>query len=570
MASSKATRVPSGIPGFDEITNGGFPRGRVIVVVGGAGSGKTTFALQALAAPGRSRTGPGVFVAFEESPEQVVANAAGFAWGSWRAGRKGVAFLDAKLGDSVVKGGDFDVLGLLAAVGAKCERTGATRVVFDGLDVLLDQLGDPSLVRREIFRLREWVHARGVTAIVTAKADATGGVDRSYAFLEFMSDCLVHLRHRMVAETALRTLRVAKLRGAPHSANEFPFTISASGIEIASTPPGEVSYSASRQRVSTGVARLDVMLRGGYHRGSSVLLTGAPGTAKTSLAAAFAEAACRRGERTLYVSFDEGQAQIERNVASIGIDLRAHVASGVLAIHSLRARSASAETHVAELRRLVAAHAPRAMVIDPISALLHAGERDLVEHAATHALDTARSRGITLVSTSLLGSAAAFEETPIGISTVADTWIHLTYLNQGGERNRAITVVKSRGTRHSNQVRELVLSDDGITLSDVYSAGGTVLMGTLRWEKENAELSARAQERLEREQRERHAVLAIEEAKARLQMLGAELSVREAELTRLRAEARLDLDRSESETRGRLDRRGADAARGPSRRESHR
>ncbi len=273
------------------------------MVLGAAGAGKTIFGMQILARGARDDE-PGILVAFEESAQRILANATSFAWSA--EAFASVAILDVQLPQSVERSGEFDLLGLLAVIGAKAKQTGARRIVFDGVDVLLALLNDQALIRREVFRLRDWVHETGISAIVTAKASRTEPhAAAGYEFLEFMADCLVTLDHRLQRGTSARFLRIAKYRGAAQCANELPFAITREGIEVASNTSTHLDYLVSSERVSTGVERLDAMLLGGYFRGSSVLITGVPGTAKTSLAAAFAEAAAARGERTVYVSFDE-------------------------------------------------------------------------------------------------------------------------------------------------------------------------------------------------------------------------------------------------------------------------
>jgi circadian clock protein KaiC len=493
VVTAPARRMETGIGGFDEITDGGLPRGGLTVVFGGAGTGKTVFGMQLVARGSLNGRGPGLVVAFEESPEKIVENTAAFVWGGAALTAKGVHVLDARLAQSIEQGGEFDLVALLAIVGAKAAEVGAQCVVFDGLDVLLGYLGNEALVRREMFRLRDWVHASGLTVIVTAKsAGDEKSATNDYDFLQYIADCVVLLHHRISQGMALRFVRVAKYRGVAHSANEFPFITSRAGIEVASTTRLEVTHPASHERVSTGVERLDWMMSGGYYRGSSVLITGAPGTAKTSLSSAFAAAACKRGERTVYVSFDESPDQLVRNVASIGLRLDEHIASGVLCMHALRARAEGPEAHVARIRQLLVDHGAHNLVVDPLSALQHRDCDADAEAAALDLIDGVKNAGITIVSTSLLGNVLPLnEQTPLNISTIADTWMHVSYVSQGGERNRALTIVKSRGTRHSNQVRELILSDSGVTLADVYAAGGEVLMGTLRWEKENEARRAR-------------------------------------------------------------------------------
>jgi circadian clock protein KaiC len=358
---------------------------------------------------------------------------------------------------------------------------------------------------------------------------------------------------------ALRFLRVVKYRGAHHSGNELPLTISRAGLEVASNVVTGRANSASTERVSTGVDRLDAMLSGGYYRGSSVLITGAPGTAKTSLSAAFAESAALRGERTIFVSFDEGAEQIVRNVASIGIKLGPHVAAGTIQIHSLRARSESPEAHVAQIRSLLRGPLAQNLVVDPLSAMTQRGCEGEAEAAAIQLLDFAKTAGLTTVSTSLLGNLAPLvEHSPFRISTIADTWMHVSYEIRAGERNRALTVIKSRGTGHSNQVRELILSTEGVTLADVYSVGGEVLMGTLRWEKENDARRARALARSNAELRRRKAELALAGTKAQLDALAREQAIQEAELAQLTADAATEIEDRSGEDDELLQRRRGD------------
>jgi circadian clock protein KaiC len=562
----RGRRVPSGVEGFDEIADGGLPLGGITAVLGGAGAGKTIFGIQVLAHGAREHGERGILVAFEESAEKILENTATFAWGDGASTGGGVEVIDARLSQSVEQGGEFDLVGFLAVIAAKAKANDAKRIVFDGFDVLLGHLRDPMLIRREIFRVREWVHASGMSAIVTAKADAAEArASSDYDFLQFMADCVVTLHHRVSQGTSLRFLRVGKYRGAPHSANEFPFTITTNGIEVAASTVSEVTYAAFTERVSTGVERLDSMLSGGYYRGSSVLITGAPGTAKTSLSAAFAHAAVSRGERTLYVSFDESPDQIVRNVASIGLDLRPHVSSGRLVLHSLRGRAENPEAHVTRMRALLREVAPKNFVVDPLSALEQRGCEVDAEAAALRVLDFAKNAGITIVSTSLLGNSLPLsEQTPLNISTIADTWIHVSYVNQGGERNRALTIVKSRGTGHSNQVRELVLTDAGVTLADVYTAGGQVLMGTLRWEKENEERRARSAAENSAKLREQKAALALAETNAHLETLARARAIQEAELAQLRSAAEAEAEHRAVETDEMRLRRRADLPSGAS------
>ncbi len=530
--------MPTGITGFDEITGIGLPRRRLTAILGEAGSGKTIFALQMLVKGASEYDEPGIFVAFEESPQQIMAYGSHFGWGV--EPEKKLAFIDAQLPRSILNGGDFDLVGLLAGIQAKATAMKAQRVVFDGIDVLLDNLGNPLLARREVFRIREWVLASGLTAIVTAKAGGTEGqVSSDYDFLQFMADCVVVLRHRLTGPIAVRGVRVSKLRGSAHSANELPFAFTPTGFEVAPGANVTLEHPVSAERVSSGIERLDTMMGGGYFRGTSVLVSGSPGTAKTTLAGAFVLSACRRHEPTLSISFDEAPNQIVRNLSSVGIHLAPYVKKGVLWLCSLRARAADSESQLAYIRSLIREHKIRNLVVDPISALAYAGGPTVVEAAAIQLVDFAKSLGVTILLTKLLSSSASLlEDALAGVSTIVDTWMHVSYVSQGGERNRALTIIKARGMAHSNQVRELVLSSKGITLADVYSAAGEVLMGTLRWEKETQDLAAREVSRREAERRLRELALALTESDARAETLAHARGSQQVEFDRIDGEQR--------------------------------
>jgi circadian clock protein KaiC len=475
------------------MTGGGLPRARTSLLVGGPGSGKTIFGLQFLAHGVADADEPGIFVAFEETSERILANARGFGWKLDRLVPTKIFFLDAQPTPDLVRSGDFDLSGMIAALDAKTAEIGAKRIVFDALDIFLALLPDPAARRREVYRLHEWLLDRGITGLITCKAD---GDDRGtsdtqpWGFMQFMVDCAVILNHSVVFGVSQRNLRVLKFRGSSFDENESPFLIGSTGVEVAvARTLGRKDAETTTERVSSGVKRLDTMLGGGYYRGASILITGFPGTAKTTLSGAFAEAACKRGERTMFVSFDSDGSEVIRNLSSVGIRLDRYVKSGLLKMISARTITGSAETYLVRIKSLAKEHAARCLVIDPVSTLSKSGNEQTAHNVAERLIDWSKSEGITLVCTSLLDEMASQQEggSPLQISTLADTWIHLNYLVQAGERNRGMSIIKSRGTAHSNQVRELVLSDDGVTLADIYTAGGEVLMGTLRWEKESAE-----------------------------------------------------------------------------------
>jgi circadian clock protein KaiC len=560
------TKVRTGIQGFDEITGGGLPRGRTTLIMGGPGCGKSVFALQALVNGARNERETGLFVAFEESTDHIVANAATFGWDLPTLIKKRLFFLDARLSPEVVKAGGFDLCGMLNILRAKAESINAKRIVFDGIDVLLHLLDDPVAERREIYRIRDWLLETGLTGIITQKVSSTDhDQDSHYSFLQFMVDCVIVLKHQVHDGSAFRNLRVVKYRGSGFSGDEFPITLSTDGLQLTNRGPIELKYNVTRERLSSGMARLDHMLEGGYHRGSNVLISGSPGTAKSTLSGLFAAAACERGERTLYVSFDEGADQIVRNLESVGIRLGKHQKSGLLQIYSTRTRGPNIEDQFNDLRARVRAHKPRCLVIDPLSALSSKLEHVPSADAAQQFLDFLKGEQITVVNTSLMDGISTDEATATGISTIADTWIHLSYVVQDGERNRALTIVKSRGTGHSNQVRELSLSKDGVNLTDVFIAQGKVLMGVARWEREQAEQATWERTQVAADVKRLDLQLAQVEAAARLQVIQSEMNARSVEISANAAAsgAAKALLQSDRETVSKM--RHADAAPAPGR-----
>jgi circadian clock protein KaiC len=420
---------------------------------------------------------------------------------------------------------------------------------------------------RELYRLRDWLADNALTAIVTAKAEGRSTDAVHYDFLQFMVDCVVRLDRRQEDRISLRTLQITKYRGSGYSEAEFPLSVGPSGIELGATGAAAIASKASTQRLSVGFERLDVMLGGGVFRGSSTLITGVPGTAKTTLAGKFIEAACRRGERALFVSFDEGPEQIMRNLSSVGITLKAHVKSGLLQMYSARTEGISAEEHLLKISALIRETRPLCMAIDPLTAIAKSGAVGAARTVANRLIYMVKDEDITLIVTALSETdGQGGEATDLQISTIADTWIHLSYLVRSGERNRALTIVKSRGTAHSNQVRELVLGHSGPSLSDVYTAGGEVLMGTLRWEKETEENATKVRQRAEFDHRRRELRFAEATIGARIKALQMDLERQRSELASYSGESdgrTASSSQRESELRRR---RGADPADAPVRR----
>jgi circadian clock protein KaiC len=524
-------KLATGILGFDELSRGGLPRHRTTLLIGGPGAGKTVFALQCLVNAARRERSPGMFVAFEESPRQIIANAATFDWGLANLAAKDLFLMDAHLSPTLVTAGDFDLVGMLAMLTAKKKEMGAQWIVLDGIDVLLTLLENPVAEMREIYRIRDWLEDNALTAIVTAKLENRPSETVNYGFLQFMVDCVVRFERRLEDRVSMRTIQITKYRGSGYATAQFPVSFGPSGVEVGATEPPEIVHAASNERITAGFKRLDAMLGGGLFRGSTTLVTGVPGTSKTTLASKFAEAACRRSERTLYVSFDEAPEQIVRNLTSVGIQLKTHIKSGMLQMYSAHTEGVGAEEHLIKLKSLIREQRPLCMVIDPLSAIAKAGTLGAARTVANRLIYMVKDEGITLLVTALSETEdARSESTDLQVSTIADTWIHLSYLVRSGERNRSLTIVKSRGTAHSNQVRELVLSKAGPTLTDVYSAGGEVLMGTLRWEKEAEESSRKIRQRQEFDQKRRELQFAEARTRAQIKNLQLDLQRQRAEL----------------------------------------
>ncbi len=548
-----SSKARTGIKGFDEITHGGLPRGRTTMFEGGPGSGKTLMALQTLVNGARLDNEAGIFVAFEESAERIVANAGKFGWDLDALQKKKLFFLDAQQSPDLVQSGDFDLNGMLAILDAKARELNARRIVFDSLDVVLALLDNRIAERREVYRLHQWLLEHGFTAIITAKSgkDAANAPNLpQLSLMQFMVDCAVVLNHEVVQSVSQRNLRVVKYRGSNFSENESPFLIGKGGLEVAGVRTmSKVESPVSMERVSSGVPRLDAMLGGGYYRGACVLITGYPGTAKSTLGGAFLEAACIRGERTLFISFDSDANEVVRNLASVHIRLERFVKKGLLRIVSARTITGSAEIHLIQIKSLAMEHRARCMVIDPVSALSKTGNEETAHSVAERLIDWAKSAEITLVCTSLLDEPVIqVERTLLQVSIIADTWIHLNYLVHAGERNRGLSIIKSRGTEHSNQVRELFLSKTGVTLADAYTAGGEVLMGTLRWEKERNVTTIR--EEAEATKKVKQATIEAEEAllEVRLKAVLLDLAAKRAEKQVL---TRLGVDRTTEQANGR-------------------
>jgi len=481
-AGGPLAKAPTGIPGLDEITHGGLPRGRPTLVCGGAGCGKTLLAMEFLVRGALDYDEPGVFMSFEETAADLVANARSLGFDLQRLSARRRLLLDyVRLERSeLTEAGEYDLEGLFIRLGDAIDAIGAKRVVLDTIELLFSGLSDGFVLRAELARLFRWLKAKRVTAIVTAERD--GEHLTRHGLEEYVSDCVILLDQRVMEQSATRRLRILKYRGSAHGGNEMPFLIDDHGVSVLPITSLGLAHQASTAHVSTGVAGLDGMFaKKGYFRGNSVLVSGTAGTGKSSLAAHFAKAACRRGERCLYFAFEESASQIARNMRSIGIDLEPWMRRDLLRVHAARPTALGLEAHLVAMHRLIEDYEPRVVVVDPVTNLIAVGSDIEVKAMLARLIDFMKMRQITALFTSLTQGSAAAEATDLGVSSLMDVWMLLGNLEANGERNRAIQVVKARGMAHSNQVREFVMTDRGITLVDVSRrADGSVAIGSAR------------------------------------------------------------------------------------------
>ena len=533
-------KAPTGIRGLDEITRGGLPQGRSTLVTGGTGTGKTLLGLQFLVAGAREHGEPGVLVTFEESAEKVTANVASLGFDLDGLQRDGMLIIMAFPVEAaeIVETGEFDFGPLSLVLDDAIRRIGARRVVLDSIEVLFGAFKAQAIVRAELGRLFGWLEGREVTAIVTGER-ADDALTR-HGIEEYVSDCVIVLDHRVHEGVATRRLQVIKYRGSTHETNEYPFLITVRGFEVLPVTAVSLDYAASSERLSTGVPRLDRMLSGGLYRGSTVLVSGAPGTGKTTVGAHLVDAACARGERALLVLFEESPDEVIRNMGSVGLDLGRWVEAGLLRIWAARPSAFGLETHLTILARLMDEQKPTIAVLDGITSLTHQPtQADLVSMVARQ-IHLLKSRGITAMATTLVQDD---EASGVGVSSLMDTWLLLRNVESNGERNRLLFVLKSRGTAHSNQVREFLLTDHGVELADVYVGPGGVMTGSARVMQQARERS----DQLEREEqlmrRKRELKAHVAQGQAQLAVLQEELAAQQAELEQIASrEARLAAD----------------------------
>ncbi|MGD0079989.1 MAG: circadian clock protein KaiC [Methanoregula sp.] len=507
--TAELEKVPSGVKGLDDISGGGLPKGRPSLVSGGPGCGKTLFAMEFIVRGITDYGESGVFIAFEEKIDDLKKNFRSMGFDLDDLVRRKELVLDHITIDrsEIEESGEYDLEGLFIRLGTMIDEVGAKRVAIDTLEALFSGFANEAILRSELRRLFLWLKDRGVTAVVTGERGER--TITKYGLEEYVADCVITLDHRIMDQIATRRLRIVKYRGSIHGTDEYPFLISSDGISVLPITSMSLSHTASEERIATGIPRLDTMLGGkGFYRGSSILVSGQAGTGKTSIAATFIDAACRRNEKCLFFIFEESESQLLRNMKSIGIDLGPWVKSGLLKFHAVRPTAYSLEMHLSMMLKLVAEFSPTVIAVDPISNLYPIGDDIQVRSMLMRLIDFAKSLHITGLFTNLSNDAVsevyALESTEMHVSSLMDAWLILKNVEGNGERNRAFSIIKSRGMAHSNQLREFVLSDQGIQLLDVYKGSEGVLFGSARMAQESSEIDDRLRknEEIERKKRE--------------------------------------------------------------------
>lgn len=526
-------KAPTGITGFDQITGGGLPKGRPTLVCGSAGCGKSLFATEFLVRGILEYDEPGVLMTFEETADDIRKNVAslGFDVDDLIARKKLVIDHVHVDRSEIEENGEYDLEGLFIRLGYAIDSIGARRVMLDTIETLFSGLSNQAILRSELRRLFGWLKDRGMTTVITGER-GDGSLTRQ-GLEEYVSDCVVLLDHRVHGQISTRRLRVVKYRGSTHGTNEYPFLIDEKGIAVLPITNSAMDYDVSNERVSSGIPALDEMLDGkGYYRGSTVLLSGTAGTGKSSVCAHLALEACRRGERCMYFSFEESPAQILRNMKSIGIDLAPYIRKGLLEIHSARPTVHGLEMHLVRMHKLIETFAPKTIIVDPVSNLRNAGTQDDSNAMLGRLIEYLRQNHITAFLVTLTSVTASLERTDEGLSSIVDTWLLLRDIEVGGERNRLMYVLKSRGMAHSNQVREFIITSKGITLVPVYLGDEGVLTGSARVAQE-ARASAAGRLKDEEMARKRQALAHRRKAlEAQIAALHAEIHSQDEDFTR--------------------------------------
>jgi circadian clock protein KaiC len=483
-------KCPTGITGLDEITGGGIPRGRPTLLCGASGAGKTLFSIEFIVRGATEFGEPGVIMAFEERVEDLVQNVASLGFDLRKLQKDGLIVIDHVHIDrsEIEETGEYDLEGLFIRLEHAINTVGAKRVMLDTIENLFGGLSNEGILRAEIRRLFSWLKEKKVTTIITGEK-GDGFLTRQ-GLEEYVSDCVILLDHRIVNQISTRLMRIVKYRGSLHGTNEYPFLIDEDGISVLPVTSLKLNNEVSSQRLSSGIKAMDSMLGGkGFFKGSSILVSGTAGTGKTSIAVCFAEAACQRKERCLYLAFEEAPQQIIRNVKSIGINLQPYIDAGYLKIQASRPTTYGLEMHLVAIHKMVKQFKPNLVILDPITNLVAVGSMLEVKSILIRLIDFLQAEGITVMFTALVYSNDMNTQTDEGVSSLVDAWVLVRDIEANGERNRGIYIMKSRGMKHSNQVREFVITDHGIDLMDVYLSDNGVLIGSAREAQELNELT---------------------------------------------------------------------------------
>ena len=556
-------KAATGIQGLDEITGGGLPKGRPTLVCGGAGCGKTLFAAEFLIRGATEFNEPGALISFEETGEELAQNvrSLGFDLDALVEQKKLALDYVRVEPQEIEEVGEYDLEGLFVRLALAIDSVGAKRVVLDTIESLFGGFTNQALLRSELRRLFRFLKDRGVTAVITGER-GDGSLTRQ-GLEEYVSDCVILLDHRVTEQTSTRRLRIVKYRGSTHGTNEYPFLIDEKGISVLPVTGLSLDHAVSNERVSSGVPRLDAMLGGkGYYRGSSVLVSGTAGTGKTSLAAHFAHETAKNGERVLYLAFEESPNQLMRNMRSIGVDLEPYVKKGLIRLDASRPTLFGLEMHLVRIHKLVSEFKPAAVIVDPISNFVSNGTELETQSMLLRLVDFLKAQQVTALFINLTSGGAAWEKTDVGISSLIDTWLLVRDIEVAGERNRGLYVLKSRGMKHSNQIREFIITPEGIQLEDVYIGPEGVLTGSMRAAQEAREAAAAQERREETTRRQR----ALEQKRATLEAqiaaLRAEFAATEEETKVVAEQAKQREAAIEAHRAAAAKRRGADKEKG--------
>jgi circadian clock protein KaiC len=551
LVDSDLPKAPTGIVGLDEISNGGLPRGRTTIVCGGPGCGKTMLAMEFLIRGVQQFNEPGVLIAFEETPQEMERNVASLGFDVKKLVAEKKLYLDFVYVEpsEIQETGDYDLEGLFIRLQHAVDSVGAKRICLDTLEALFSSFSNEGVLRSELRRLFRWLKDRNLTTVITAEKGEN--LLTRHGLEEYVSDCVILLDHRVRDQISTRRLRIVKYRGTSHGADEYPFLIDSQGISVLPVTSLELRHNVSSERVSTGISDLDEMLGGrGFYRGSSILISGTAGSGKTTMACSFVNAACARGERCLYVGFEESVEQVSRNMESVGIDLKQWRDQGLLTHEAWRPSQYGIELHLLRIHKLIDSVEPQHVVIDPITNLVTGSQQKEVYSMLVRLMDYLKARGITCLFTNLNTESEKAEQTDIGISSLTDTWILCRDLELNGERNRCVYILKSRGMPHSNQIREFVMSKHGIRLIAPYIGSGLVLTGSSRAAQEAKEKAEEVLREKEIEKKQKTLESKRSALDAQIKALNLEFSAEELELEsaiqqQLLSEKQLELERVE-------------------------